>query len=86
MLESIFYVKNKFNPSEKKTCENVRLGEQLLLILFFDNFNFWKSLYLKLGLNFVVSYSSSIKKLFDPRRLIYILLIVQQRAPKVWSC
>ena len=58
---------------KKKTCENVRLGEQLVLVLFFDNFNFWKSLFLKLGLNFVVSYSSSIKKLFDPHRLIYIL-------------
>ena len=47
-------VKNmaKFEKNRKKTWTNIGLGEQLFLMTFFDNFNFWTPLFCKIGPNF----------------------------------
>ena len=40
MKKNTFCVKNKFNLAETKSTKNIRLGDQLVIIKYFDNFNF----------------------------------------------
>ena len=61
-IVNLIYVKAQFNHFDFLFCKIIWLGEPLVLIPFFDNFNFWNSLLMKLCLIFVNSWSSPIKK------------------------